>query len=161
MHDSWPFGKHSGGRQHDLDPHPLRNAEAGARRARRSLLSRRADSTVFSSEAGRICPHCALPTGRCVCRANPRGARTESTPEGDGIVRVGRSSKGRKGKTVTSVTGLPLPQDELRELAKDLKRICGTGGTLKEGVVEIQGDHRDTLVRELEQRGFRVKRSGG
>jgi translation initiation factor 1 len=119
------------------------------------------DRTVYSSHAGRICPHCALPTGRCVCRANPRGVQTESTPAGDGIVRVGRSSKGRKGKTVTSVTGIPLPLDELRELAKDLKRVCGTGGTLKEGVVEIQGDHRDTLVRELEQRGFRVKRTGG
>jgi translation initiation factor 1 len=117
--------------------------------------------TVYSSQAGRICPHCGLPTSRCVCRANPRGAQTASAPEGDGIVRVGRSSKGRKGKTVTSVTGVPLPPDELRELAKDLKRVCGTGGTLKEGVVEIQGDHRDTLVRELEQRGFQVKRTGG
>lgn len=119
------------------------------------------DRTVYSSHAGRICPHCALPTNRCVCRANPRGAQTTSAPEGDGIVRVGRSSKGRKGKTVTSVTGVPLPPDELRDLAKDLKRVCGTGGTLKEGVVEIQGDHRDTLVRELEQRGFQVRRTGG
>ena len=121
----------------------------------------KADRTVYSSTAGRICPNCALPSRRCVCRANPRGARAETAPEGDGIVRVGRSSKGRKGKTVTSVTGVPLPPDEVRELAKDLKRVCGTGGTLKGGAIEIQGDHRDTLVRELEARGFRVKRTGG
>ena len=121
----------------------------------------KADRTVYSSVAGRICPNCALPSRRCVCRANPRGARAETAPEGDGIVRVGRSSKGRKGKTVTSVTGVPLPPDEVRELAKDLKRVCGTGGTLKDGAIEIQGDHRDTLVRELEARGFRVKRTGG
>jgi translation initiation factor 1 len=74
---------------------------------------------------------------------------------------VGRSSKGRKGKTVTSVTGVPLPDDALRDLSKDLKRLCGTGGTLKDGVIEIQGDHRDTLVDELERRGFRVRRTGG
>jgi len=74
---------------------------------------------------------------------------------------VGRSSKGRKGKTVTSITGVPLPPDALRDLSKDLKRLCGTGGTLKDGVIEIQGDHRDSLVEELERRGFRVKRTGG
>jgi len=124
-------------------------------------VSRRDDRTVYSSEQGRICPNCRLPTSRCVCRANPRASRSEATPEGDGIARVGRSSKGRKGKTVTSVTGVPLPPDELQDLAKDLKRLCGTGGTLKEGVIEIQGDHRDTLVSELERRGFRVKRTGG
>ena len=123
-------------------------------------MSRRPDGTVYSSEQGRICPNCGLPTSRCVCRANPRG-RAESAPEGDGIARVGRSSKGRKGKTVTCLTGVPLPPDALRELAKDLKRLCGTGGTLKDGVIEIQGDHRDTLVEELDRRGFRVKRTGG
>ena len=74
---------------------------------------------------------------------------------------MGRSSKGRKGKTVTSVTGVPLPPDELRDLARDLKRLCGTGGTLKDGVIEIQGDHRAALVEELERRGIRVKRTGG
>ena len=62
---------------------------------------------------------------------------------------------------MTSVTGVPLPPDGLRALAKDLKRLCGSGGTLKEGVIEIQGDHRDSLIEELERRGFRVKRTGG
>ena len=79
----------------------------------------------------------------------------------DGIVRVGRSTKGRGGKTVSTVTGVPLEADALRALAGELKRRCGTGGALKDGVIEIQGDHRDTLVAELEARGYRVKRAGG
>lgn len=78
----------------------------------------------------------------------------------DGIVRVGRSTKGRKGKTVSTVTGVPLTEEELVSLAGELKRRCGTGGALKDGVIEIQGDHRDTLVEELEKRGFKVKRAG-
>lgn len=115
--------------------------------------------TVYSSEEGRICRHCGLPSRRCQCRANPR-QRSEA-PEGDGIVRVGRESKGRRGKTVTTVRGVPLAADELRALAGELKRLCGTGGALKPEGIEIQGDHRDRLLRELEDRGFRVKRSGG
>jgi len=76
-------------------------------------------------------------------------------------VRVGRSSKGRGGKTVTLVTGVQLPPDELRDLAKALKRRCGTGGSLKGDVIEIQGDQRDALVEALSERGFQVKRTGG
>jgi translation initiation factor 1 len=76
-------------------------------------------------------------------------------------VRVRREVKGRRGKTVTTVTGLPLAESELKDLAGELKRCCGTGGTAKAGVIEIQGDHRDTLVRELEGRGYTVKRAGG
>jgi translation initiation factor 1 len=76
-------------------------------------------------------------------------------------VRVSRTSKGRGGKTVTLVTGVQLPPKELEALARDLKRRCGTGGSLKDEVIEIQGDQRDGVVAELEQRGFRVKRSGG
>ncbi len=118
-------------------------------------------STVYSSEHGRHCPHCGLPQKKCVCRANPRGDKSVRNTDGDGIVRVGRTSKGRGGKTITEVTGVQLPEVELRDLAKALKRRCGTGGTLKDGVIEIQGDHRDTLVAELEGRGFKVKRTGG
>jgi translation initiation factor 1 len=95
-----------------------------------------------------------------VCRKNPRGSSRDQ-PTGDGIVRVQREKKGRKGKTVTTVTGIPLPTDELRALAGDLKRSCGSGGALKDGVIEIQGDHRDLLVAELQKRGWTVKRSGG
>ncbi len=118
-------------------------------------------TTVYSSEHGRHCPHCGLPRKKCVCRANPRGDRSVANAEGDGIVRVGRTSKGKGGKTITEVKGVQLPEAELRDLAKALKRRCGTGGTLKEGVIEIQGDQRDTLVEELEKRGFTVKRTGG
>ena len=118
-------------------------------------------STVYSSEHGRHCPHCGLPKKKCVCRANPRGDRSISNAEGDGVVRVGKTSKGRGGKTITEVTGLQLPATELLDLAKALKRRCATGGALKNGVIEIQGDQRDTLVAELEKRGFQVKRTGG
>lgn len=78
----------------------------------------------------------------------------------DGVVRVGRSTKGRRGKVVSTVTGVPVSADELLELAGALKRRCGTGGALKDDVIEIQGDHRDILVEELERRGFKVKRAG-
>jgi translation initiation factor 1 len=122
-------------------------------------MSRAEDATVYSSDQGRVCPHCGLSTKRCVCRANPRKGAT--APSGDGIVRVGRESKGRRGKTVSLVSGVALAEDELRQLAKELKQVCGTGGSLKAGIIEIQGDHRDKLVAELESRGFEVKRSGG
>ena len=81
--------------------------------------------------------------------------------DGDGVVRVGRTSKGRGGKTITEVKGVQLPEAELRDLAKALKRRCATGGALKDGVIEIHGDQRDTIVTELETRGFAVKRTGG
>jgi len=76
-------------------------------------------------------------------------------------VRVRREVKGRRGKTVTTISGVPLPADALRALAAELKRRCGTGGSAKDGVIEIQGDHRDALVEELEARGYTVKLAGG
>ena len=82
-------------------------------------------------------------------------------PRGDGTVRVSRETKGRKGKGVTLISGVPLGVEALAALAKDLKQRCGTGGTVKDGVIEIQGDHRDRLVEELQSRGHRVKRAGG
>lgn len=111
--------------------------------------------TVYSSTHGRICPHCRKPAGACICRDAPRA------PKGDGIVRVRREVGGRRGKTVTTISGVPRPADELLALAAELKRRCGTGGSVKDGVIEIQGDHRDVLVAELEARGFTVKRAGG
>jgi len=77
------------------------------------------------------------------------------------VVRVGRETKGRRGKGVSVVTGVPLAHDELARLAKQLKQRCGAGGTVRDGAIEIQGEHRDTLVAELEKRGYRVKRAGG
>jgi len=82
-------------------------------------------------------------------------------PRSDGTVRVARETKGRKGKGVTLVTGVPLDEQALEALAKELKQKCGTGGAVKDGVIEIQGDHRDRLVEELQRRGYRVKKAGG
>ena len=119
-------------------------------------MKRRPDrGTVYSSEHGRMCPHCGRAVADCVCRKSPRVAA------GDGSVRGRRESKGRRGKTVTTISGVPLPADDLRELAGELKRRCGTGGASKDGVIEIQGDHREVLVAELETRGYRVKLDGG
>lgn len=85
----------------------------------------------------------------------------EKAPEGDGIVRLHRESKGRGGKGVTLVKGLPLKAEELKTLAKELKQVCGTGGTVKDGVIEIQGEQREKLKPVLEKKGFTVKISGG
>jgi translation initiation factor 1 len=74
---------------------------------------------------------------------------------------VCREIKGRGGKTVTTVSGIALPEGELKSLAAELKRACGSGGSCKSGVIEIQGDHRSTLVEQLETRGYTVKLAGG
>ena len=79
----------------------------------------------------------------------------------DGVVRVRRESKGRGGKTVTVITGLPLEGQALKQFVKQLKQRCGTGGTFKDGTIEIQGDHTDLIVSDLAREGFRVKRAGG
>ena len=84
-----------------------------------------------------------------------------SAPKSDGIVRVGRETKGRKGAGVTVITGIPAHPEALKQIAKELKQKCGTGGTVKNGVIEIQGDQRDLLVKELSARGYTVKRAGG
>jgi translation initiation factor 1 len=97
-----------------------------------------------------------MPVASCQCRRKKLAA-----PSGDGVVRVRREVKGRRGKPVTTVEGVPLDADALRELASELKRRCGTGGSVKDGVIEIQGDHRDDVIPLLEARGWRVKRAGG
>jgi len=109
---------------------------------------------VYSTDAGRHCPDCGQPVAQCVCKQN-------AIPAGDGIARVRRETKGRGGKTVTTITGVPLAEAELKELASALKRRCGTGGALKDGVIEIQGEHVELLVEELGKRGFKAKKSGG
>ena len=111
--------------------------------------------TVYSSERGRICPGCGLSVSTCGCR------KSSALPQGAGVARVSRSTKGRGGKGVTLVTGLPLEEDELVKLAKHLKQRCGAGGTVKDGVIEIQGDHRDPIMSELKRLGYRVKQAGG
>ncbi len=109
---------------------------------------------VFSTEAGRMCPDCRQPVAGCRCG--------EPAPlAGDGVARVRRETKGRGGKTVTTVSGLALPADELKALAKRMKARCGCGGSLKDGVVEIQGDQVELLCQWLTVEGFVAKRAGG
>ncbi|MDX1800696.1 MAG: translation initiation factor Sui1 [Marinobacter sp.] len=118
------------------------------------MKKRGAGGLVFSTDQGRMCPDCRQPVEACQCG-------NSSAPTGDGIVRVSRETKGRKGKGVTLITGVPLAEKELKALAKELKARCGVGGTVREGVVEIQGDQRDLLVPLLQARGWTVKRAGG
>ena len=111
---------------------------------------------VYSTDSGRMCPACRRPIAQCAC-ANSRAP----APPSDGIVRVSRETKGRGGKAVTLVRGLALDAASLDKLAKQLKAACGSGGTVKEGVVEVQGDHCDKVIALLLAQGHRVKRAGG
>ncbi|MGB0664008.1 MAG: translation initiation factor Sui1 [Pontibacterium sp.] len=113
---------------------------------------------VYSTESGDMCPGCRKPKADCVCDELADQERLSSL---DGIVRIHRESKGRGGKAVSLVKGVALPEKELKALAKSLKKMCGCGGALKDGVIEIQGDKRDQLKAELEKRGFKVKLAGG
>jgi len=101
-----------------------------------------------------MCPRCGRPVAACICK------KQAVHPVGDGVVRVQRESKGRKGKTVTLVTGLSLTEEQMHSLLSDLKRLCGSGGALKDGVLEIQGDHRDNVLEELKKRGIKAKKVG-
>ncbi len=114
---------------------------------------------VYSTETGRICPACQKPVSKCSCQK--KKSSTQTSIKYDGIIRVQREVKGRKGKTVTTVAGFQIPADELKLLATQLKRCCGTGGSVKEGIIIIQGDHRSTLITELMNRGFKAKVAGG
>jgi translation initiation factor 1 len=109
---------------------------------------------VYSTDSGRHCPDCSQPVDACICKQT-------QIPDGDGIARVRRETKGRGGKTVTSISGVPLPEEPLKELTAALKKRCGCGGSLKDGVIEIQGDHVELLLAELIKRGFKAKKSGG
>lgn len=102
-----------------------------------------------------MCPECRLPVAACSCRS------AKQAPPSDGIVRVSHETKGRKGKGVTVVKGLGLDDAALALMAKQLKTACGSGGTAKDSVVEIQGDHRDTVIAALVKQGRIVKRAGG
>ena len=96
-----------------------------------------------------------------VMRTDPSRLRPVPPPAGTPKVRVGREVAGRGGKGVSVITGLPLAGEELEALATRLKKLCGAGGAVKDGTIEIQGDHRDRLVAELQKLGFEAKRSGG
>ncbi len=109
---------------------------------------------VYSTGVGSMCPGCVRPVRECVCG---RVAQQQL----QGPVRVARETKGRGGKAVTVITGLALAPDALLELAKVLKQRCGSGGTVRDGVLEIQGEHRETILAELLKRGFDAKGAGG
>lgn len=110
---------------------------------------------VYSTDTGRMCPVCRQPVTACTCgTAKPR-------PAGDGMVRVSRETKGRAGKGVTLVKGLALDDTALVALGKQLKTACGSGGTVKDGVIEVQGDHCERVMALLQAQGHKVKRAGG
>ena len=125
---------------------------SSARRARSSE-----GGIVYSTGIGERCPNCQRAVRECVCRKGTPGKPAATA----GAVRVSRETQGRKGKGVTVISGLGLPAAELAALATDLKKRCGSGGGVENGRIEIQGDHRDRLVEELQRRGFAAKRAGG
>ncbi len=110
---------------------------------------------VFATDLGRTCPSCRRALAACLCRAQ------SINPMAVGPVRVGRQNKGRGGKTVTLVSGLPPDADALAALGKRLRSACGAGGTLKDGVLEVQGDHVQRVMALLQSEGWSVKRTGG
>lgn len=114
---------------------------------------------VYSTETGKLCPECGQPVAQCQCRAQAANSAHSTYP--DGMVRLRRETKGRKGKGVTLVDGVGGTDKELRALAKKLKAHCGSGGTVREGIIEIQGDHREAIQRYLDGQGIRSKRAGG
>ena len=109
--------------------------------------------TVYSTDLGQLCPDCRQPVKSCQCQP--------LQPDGDGIVRLQRQTKGRNGKPVTLITGVPLSAPELKKLAGELKKKCGVGGSVEGASILIQGDKRPLLKELLEQRGFAVKLAGG
>jgi len=116
------------------------------------------DRLVYSTESGRvsICSTCGLPYKECRC-----SQAAQTTRKADGIVRVMRDRKQRGGKTVTVITGVAGGENDLTALAQQLKKLCGSGGTVKDGNIEIQGDHCDKVIAKLTTLGYKVKRAGG
>ena len=114
---------------------------------------------VYSTESGKICTSCQKPLSECTCKK--KKSRSKTNIKIDGIIRIKREVKGRKGKMVTTASGFQINTDELKNLAAQLKRHCGTGGSVKDGVLILQGDHRNTLINELKNRGFEAKFAGG
>ena len=120
-------------------------------------LSDQLSRLVYSTEQGRLCPDCGQPQDQCRCEEE---RRQEKLSHVQGPVRLSLETKGRKGKGVTVVSGLVMPDEQLKDLVKELKNACGAGGTLKDGVLEIQGDHRALVQARLEHKGLTVKRVG-
>src|SRR5438552_7895623 len=123
------------------------------------------DRLVYSTDGGRVsnCPRCGLPYKQCRCDQPSTRSEGEgqSTRKSDGVVRIMRDRKHRGGKTVTVISGVAASQNEMAALAQQLKKLCGSGGTVKEGEIEIQGDHCDKIQDRLTELGYKVKRAGG
>ena len=109
---------------------------------------------VYSTDAGRMCPECRRPVASCICKQ-------KAIAKTDGVVRVSRETKGRGGKSVTLVKGVALDTLALAQLGKQLRSACGSGGTVKDGVIEVQGDHCELVMETLKKLGHSVKRAGG
>lgn len=114
-------------------------------------MTKNNENIVYSSQYGRICPSCNKPVKKCICK------KKKEIKADDGIVRIRRETKGRKGAGVTVITGIQKEETDLKKLAKKWKQKCGSGGTVKKGIIEIQGDHIDVLGEELKKDGFVVK----
>lgn len=108
---------------------------------------------VYSTDGGRMCPECRHPLAQCMCK-------TKAVTSGDGEVRVSRQTKGRGGKSVTLIKGLALDATALALLGKQLRTACGSGGTVKDGVIEVQGDHCELVMEALKKHGHHPKRTG-
>jgi len=115
----------------------------------------KSNGLVYSTDGGNNCSGCGHPLKQCCC------SRQKIPQQGDGIVRISRQTKGRKGSGVSIIAGLPLGGPDLKKLARQLKKKCGSGGTVKDGVIEIQGDHRDVLLDVLQNMGYTAKLAGG
>jgi len=117
---------------------------------------------VWSSESGRICPECGNPVSSCVCKKKKNKGKisTRQYPD-DGVIRIMRETKGHKGKTVTIIGNIPYKNSELKDFAKKLKAHCGTGGSVKDGEIIIQGDHRNVILDEISGQGLKAKLAGG
>ena len=119
------------------------------------------DRLVYSTDGGRVntCPTCGQPYK--LCRCDQSSMQRTDARKNDGIVCVMRDRKHRGGKTVTMITGVPASDETITTLAQQLKKLCGSGGTVKDGVIEIQGDHCEKVQAKLSELGYKVKRAGG
>jgi translation initiation factor 1 len=135
--------------------HDVAAAGQGGHRTSGMKQDTKKGGLVYSTEGGRMCPLCRQPLGRCTCR------QKQTVPAADGVVRVSRETKGRNGRSVTVIRGLALDADALTLLGRQLRTACGSGGTAKDGVIEVQGDHVERVMAALASQGRIVRRAGG
>lgn len=135
-------------------PFKSTRTRANKKRVKTTMKKHPTKGLVYSTDHGTMCAKCGNTKKQCSCTKHPQ-------PPSDGIVRISRQTKGRKGSGVCLISGLPLDEKDLKALAKKLKRKCGSGGTITHGVIEIQGDHRELLFDLLTKQGYKTKLAGG